>query len=181
MFERALQRDGVAGAHVEWLAVAAEAYAFDRRYSAVVAAESFHWFDWYGVLPRIAGSLVPGGHLILIERTVAEPLPWDADLRALIREHSTIRDYVPYDIATELETRGLMAVGGRARTSAVTYRQPVGRYIESFHSRNGFSRARLPAGRAREFDDKLAALLGPYCPDDTVCLPVQARIVWGRP
>jgi len=181
MLERALQRDGMAGAHVEWLAVAAEAYAFDRRYSAVVAAESFHWLDWYGVLPRIAGSLVPGGHLILIERTVAEPLPWDADLRALIREFSTNRDYVPYDIATELETRGLMAVGGRARTSAVTYRQPVGRYIESFHSRNGFSRARLPAGRAREFDDKLAALLGRYCPDDTVCLPVQARIVWGRP
>jgi len=112
---------------------------------------------------------------------VAEPLPWDADLRALIREYSTNRDYVPYDIATELETRGLMAVGGRARTSAVTYRQPVGRYIESFHSRNGFSRARLPAGRAREFDDKLAALLGRYCPDDTVCLPMQARIVWGRP
>jgi len=112
---------------------------------------------------------------------VAEPLPWDADLRALIREYSTNRAYVPYDIATELETRGLMAVGGRAQTSAATYRQPVGRYIESFHSRNGFSRARLPAERAREFDDKLAALLGPYCPDDTVCLPVQARIVWGRP
>jgi SAM-dependent methyltransferase len=50
MFERALQRDGVAGAHVEWLAVAAEAYAFDRRYSAIVAAESFHWFDWYGTV-----------------------------------------------------------------------------------------------------------------------------------
>ena len=181
MRERALQREGLARAHVEWLAVAAESYAFDRRYSAVVAAESFHWLDWYGVLPRIAGSLVPGGQLILIERTVAGPLPWDAGLGALIREYSTNRDYVPYDTATELETRGLMAIDGRAQTSAATYRQPVDRYVESFHSRNGFSRARLAAGRAREFDDKLAALLGRHCPDGTVCLPVQARIVWGRP
>jgi hypothetical protein len=28
--------------HVEWLAMAAEDYTFERRYSAVVAAEAFH-------------------------------------------------------------------------------------------------------------------------------------------
>ena len=181
MLELALRRAGLAGTHIEWLGITAEAYAFDRRYSAIVAAEAFHWLDWYRVVPRIGESLVPGGQLILVERTMGEALPWDADLLALIREYSTNRDYVPCDTATELQARGLMAVGGRAQTSAALYRQPVDRYIESFHSRNGFSRARLPAGRAREFDDKLAALLGRHCPDGTVCLPVQARIVWGRP
>ena len=181
MLERALRRDGAVHAHVEWLAIAAEDYAFDRRYSAVVAAEAFHWLDWRGVLPRIAESLVPSGHLILVERAVAEPLPWDQDLRVLIQEYSTNRDYVPYDTVAELQARGLMTVGGRAQTEAMSYRQPVDGYVESFHSRNGFSRARLPAGRAQEFDDKLRSLLCRYCPDDTVCLPVLARIVWGRP
>ena len=181
MLELALRRPGLAGTHIEWLGTTAEAYAFDRRYSAVVAAEAFHWLDWHGVLPRIGESLAPGGRLILVERTMGEPLPWDADLLALIREYSTNRDYVPYDTATELEARGLMTVGGRAQTSAPLYRQPVDRYIESFHSRNGFSRARLPTGRAREFDDKLEALVRRHCPDGTVCLPVQARVVWGRP
>ena len=88
---------------------------------------------------------------------------------------------MPYDIATELRSRGLITVTGEARTRPVPAHQPVDDYVESFHSRNGFSRARLPAERAREFDDKLRTLLGRHCPDRTVRLPVQARLVWGRP
>lgn len=181
MLKRALDREGAVAAHVEWLAMAAEDYTFDRLYSAVVAAEAFHWLDWHSVLRRVAESLVPNGLLILVERALAEPLPWEPELRALIREYSTNRDYVAYDTATELEARGLITVGGRAQTETVAYRQSVDGYIESFHSRNGFSRARLQAGRAQEFDDKLKALVRRYCPGDTLRLPVQARIVWGRP
>ena len=172
---------GAVGASVEWHLVAAEDHAFDRRYSAVVAAEAFHWLDWHRVVPRIAESLAPRGFLILIERTLAEPPPWQPDLQGLIRDYSTNRDYVPYDVVTELESRGLITVDGRARTEAVAYRQLADDYIESFHSRNGFSRARLATGRAQEFDDKLRTLLGRYCPDDTVGLLVQARVVWCRP
>jgi hypothetical protein len=91
------------------------------------------------------------------------------------------RDYVPYDIVTELKARGLITVGGRARAETVSYRQPLDGYVESFHSRNGFSRARLQAARAREFDDKRRILIGRFCDNGTVCLPVRARIVWGRP
>jgi len=181
MLARARHRDGAVAAHVEWLAIAAEDHAFERRYSAVVAAEAFHWLDWYNVMPRIAKSLVPGGYLILVDRILAEPLPWEQELRGLIREFSTNRDYVPYDTVVELKARGLIAVGGQAQTETMTYRQPIEDYIESFHSRNGFSRARLTARSAQEFDDKLKALLGQYSPGDTVVLPVQARIVWARP
>ena len=181
MLERGRLRDGAAGAYIEWLAIAAENYAFDRRYSAVVAAEAFHWLDWHSVLPHIAQSLIPGGQLILVERSLAESPPWEPDLRQLISEYSTNRDYVPYDTTTELEARGLITVGGRARTGTMPHRQSVVDYVESFHSRNGFSRARLQAGRAQEFDDKLKTLLCRYCPGDTVLLPVEARIVWGRP
>jgi len=181
MLERGRHRNGADGAHIEWLAIAAEDYAFDRQYSAVVAAEAFHWLEWLRVLPRIGESLVPSGHLILVERALAESLPWEPELRMLIREYSTNRDYVPYDTVTELEARGLITVGGRVQTETAAYRQSIDSYVESFHSRNGFSRARLQAGRAQEFDDKLKALVGRYCMDDRVSLPVQARIAWGRP
>jgi len=165
----------------QWLGIAAEEFGFDRRYSAVVAAEAFHWLDWDRVLPRIAMSLAPSGHLILIERALAAPPPWDAELRELIRTYSTNQDYVPYDIVTELQARKLMTVHGRAQTGAVVHLQTIDDYVESFHSRNGFSRARLPAARAHDFDDALKTLVRRYGQDDTVRLPVQARIAWGRP
>jgi hypothetical protein len=133
------------------------------------------------VLPRISQRLIPGGHLILVDRTLAEPLPWEPELRALIQEYSTYRHYVPYDIVIELQSRDLITVSGRAQTETVMYSQSIDGYVESFHSRNVFSRARLRAARAREFNDKLWTLLGRYGDNGTVCLPVRARIVWGRP
>jgi len=77
-----------------WLAVRAEDGPIDRRYSAVVAAEAFHWLDSQDVLPRIGASLIPDGWLILVERGLAEPVPWEPDLRSLTRECSTNREYV---------------------------------------------------------------------------------------
>ena len=181
MLERGRHRTGGMAPHVEWLAVAAEDYVFDGRCSAVVAAEAFHWLDWHRVLPRIAGALVAGGSLILVERRLADPPPWETELRALIREYSTNQDYVAYDLVSLLESGGLIRVDGRTQTAAVTHRQPVASYVESFHSRNGFSRARLSARRAREFDDALGALVSRHCPDGTVSLAVLARVVWCRP
>jgi SAM-dependent methyltransferase len=181
MLECGQHRTAGVAPHVAWLARAAEDYAFDRRCSAVVAAEAFHWLDWHRVLPRIADSLVTGGWLILVERRVAEPPPWDAELRGLIREYSTNQDYVAYDLATLLESSELIRVGGRIQTEAMTLRQSVEDYVESFHSRNGFSRARLSARRAGEFDDTLKALVARYGADDPVSVPVRARVVWCRP
>src|SRR5262249_23922925 len=182
MLAQALHRGGTVDDHIEWLAMSAEDYVFDLQYySAVVAAEAFHWFDRDRVVPRIAASLVPEAHRILVERRLAGSPPWAAELRVLIREYSTNRDYVPYDTGTEPEARGLFVIAGRAQTDPVGYRQTADGYVESFHSRNGFSRARLQAGRAEEFDDKLKTLLGRYCRDNTVWLPVRACVVWGRP
>ena len=134
MRERGLARIGSLSNRVTWVATTAEGYAFDGRYSAVVAAEAIHWLDWYRVLPRIGASLVPDGPLILVDRRLAEPPPWDEGLQALIREYSTNRDYVPYDPVAELETRGLLVLGGQARTDVVLHRQSLADYVESFHS-----------------------------------------------
>ena len=180
MLERGVRRVPPVPGQVEWRAVAAEDLDFDRTYTAVVAAEAFHWVDWHRRLPRIAASLAPGGQLVLVQRTLG-PLPWDDDLRTLVRTDSTNQDYVPYDLVTELETRKLLALGGRAQTDTVVHAQSLDDYVESFHSRNGFSRARLSADRAREFDDELRALVRRYCGSEVARLPVQARIAWGRP
>jgi hypothetical protein len=119
--------------------------------------------------------------LILVERAPGARLPWETDLRVLIRTYSTNQDYVAYDTVTELESRGLVVVSGRAQTETLVHRQTVCDYVESFHSRNGFSRARLCAERAQEFDAQLTTLVRRSCPDDIVHVPVRARITWVRP
>jgi SAM-dependent methyltransferase len=181
MLERGRCRTEGVAPHVVWVPVAAEDYAFDRRCSAVVAAESFHWLDWHRVLPRISDGLAPGGFLILVERRLAEPPPWEADLRALIGQYSTNQHYAPYDVVSLLESRELIRLGGQSQTEPVFHRQSVESYVESFHSRNGFSRARLSIQRAREFDDALRALVARHGPGDEVSVPVLARVVWCRP
>ena len=180
MLERGVRRVPTVPGRVEWRPVSAEDLVFDRTYTAVVAAEALHWLDWHRVLPRIASSLAPTSHLFLVQRTLS-PLPWDEDLRALVQTYSTNRDYVPYDLVTELESRKLLVVSGQARTDVLVHSQSLDDYVESFHSRNGFSRARLPPGRAREFDDTLRALVRRHGGNEVVRLPVQARIAWGRP
>ena len=180
MLERGRRRT-VGYRHIEWLAVAAEDYAFDGRYAAIVAAEAFHWLDWHRVLPRIARSLIDDGHLILVDRVQAATLLWDTDLRALIRACSTNQDYAPYDTVTELESRRLVTIAGQAHTDMVVHHRRIDDYVESFHSRNGFSRARLTTERAREFDERLKRLVRRYCPDDVVYLPLRARVTWLRP
>lgn len=112
-------------------------------------------------------ELAPTCHLILVERSLAEPLPWESELQVLVREYSTNREYARYDTVSELEARGLLAVGGRAQTRATPYQQPVDGYVESFHSRTGFSRAqlRLPrSGVRRQVQGSSpSALPGRYC------------------
>ena len=179
MLARGRERTRAWGDRVEWLPRTAEAHAFEPC-SAVVAAEALHWMDWDALLPCLGRSLAPGGFLVLAERAAA-PLPWDGELRDLVQAFSTNRDYRPYDLVTELESRGLLAVAGRAETEPVAVHQPLDDYVESFHSRNGFSRPRLGAARAEAFDSALRALVGDHCRDAAVCLAVWARVAWGRP
>jgi SAM-dependent methyltransferase len=55
-----------------------------RSVDAVVAAQSFHWFDLARALPEIARVLVPGGHLALVWNQRDERIPWVKRLGTLI-------------------------------------------------------------------------------------------------
>jgi SAM-dependent methyltransferase len=165
---------------LRWLEARAEEFRPDARYSLLVAAESFHWMEWHEVLSWIPGALLPGALLCLVSGREIGPTPWAPTVGQLIARYSTNRAYRPYDLVSELTLRGLFVETGRAVTAPVAFEQSLDGYIESFHTRNGLSRARMGASAAA-FDDSLRRIVAAYCPDGTVRGPTRATLVWGRP
>ena len=163
-----------------WITAPAETAPLRPPYALIAAGASLHWMDWAVVLPRFRAALTPRGSLAIVDQAVA-PTPWDAPLQELIDEFSTNRDYQPYDLVAELETRGLFVRHGERRTAPVPFAQPVAAYVESFHARNGFSRDRMDPARAAAFDAGVTSLVRAACPHDRVELAVAGVVVWGRP
>jgi SAM-dependent methyltransferase len=166
--------------NLRWHVAPMETAPLEPPYALVTAAESLHWMDWPVVLPRLRAALVPGGVLAIVERA-EEPGPWSADIGALCRRYSTNKDYQPYDLVAELESRELFRMIGERRTAAVPFAQPIWDYIEAFHSRNGLSRDRMTAADASAFDAGVEAVLRATCPCGLVPLRVASVIVWGEP
>lgn len=166
---------------LRWVAGPIETGPLAPPYALVTAGESLHWMEWAVALPRLRDALAPGGFLALVGRDTPG-LPWAADLLALIRRYTTNREYQPYDLIAELELRGLFRKVGEHRTAPVPFRQTVAGYIESIHSRNGFSRDRMTDGAAVAFDAAVGDLLVPFCDDEgMLAMTVVGQIVWGRP
>jgi hypothetical protein len=136
--------------------------------------------DWPVALPRLRDALVPGGYLAIVGRG-APPPPWAGELQRLIDRYSTNRDYQPYDLVEELEARGLFRKAGEHHTAPVPFRQSLDDYVESIHSRNGFSRDRMTPRAAAEFDAAVKTLVSRACPGGTVEMQVASTIVWGWP
>lgn len=166
--------------NLRWFCCSAETFSYAMRYALVVAGESFHWMAWDKVMPKIRQVLMPHGQLALLERRVNSG-PWAPELQRLIPHYSTNQEYQPYDLVQELERRHLFMVRGRQRTAPIRFSQSIDDYIEAFHSRNGFSRERMPAERAQSFDDDCRTLLTSYCPNGDVAFDLEVEIVWGLP
>lgn len=108
-------------------------------------------------------------------------LPWQAEIAALVPRFSTNREFRPYDLVGELVERQLFAEAGRWSSPPAPFAQPIEAYVESFHTRNGFSRERMAVAAAAEFDAALAAAASPHCPDGRVRGHTVATVVWGTP
>ncbi len=165
---------------LRWFESRIEGFAADSRYALVTAGESLHWMAWDIVLPRFREWLEPGGPLAIVQRS-EEPMPWQEGLAGLIATYSTVRDYEPFDLIAELERRRLFEVRGRHKTTPVAFRQPVSKYVESFHSRSSLSREIMPPGAADAFDRELRALVAPWAEDGVIVLQTMADMVWGEP
>jgi SAM-dependent methyltransferase len=166
---------------IHWICAPAETAEFGGRYSLAIAVESLHWMEWDVVLPKIAEALKPGAFLALAERNCSGSLPWDAGILKLLPKYSTNREYRPYDLVNELTRRRLFRELGRHTTAPVAFSQSIDDYIESLHSRNGFSRERMGVESARLFDNELRLLLERDGLDGTVLLQTIVNIVWGIP
>jgi ubiquinone/menaquinone biosynthesis C-methylase UbiE len=166
--------------HLRWIEGSTETVTLHPPYALITAADSLHWMDWDTVLPRFRDLCSPHGHLAMVFRAEL-PAPWQDGLARLIAEYSTTQNYQPYDLARELEQRGLFERVGTHETSPVASRQPIDNYIESFHSRSSFSRENMPAGAAAAFARDMRELIDPWVDNGTVTLQTIGTVVWGLP
>jgi SAM-dependent methyltransferase len=162
-----------------WITGSAEDAPLNPPYGLVTAGESLHWMAWEVVLPRLRDALAPGGLLAVVGRE--EHSPWWTDLLALIIHYSTNKDFQPYNLIEELTDRDLFAERGRRSLPAEPLDQPIAAYVESIHSRNGFSRDRMAAEEAAAFDEAVHDLLTPYARDGMLPISMSAEIIWGEP
>lgn len=167
--------------NVRWFLEAAESFAPIGKYDLAVAAESLHWMRWREVLPKIGRALAKGGVLAIVADRKFTNLPWSAQLATLLARHSTNRDYVPYDVVAELTARGLFTELGRETISDTSFSQSIDDYIESFHTRNGFSRDRMRPSAAAAFDADVRALVLAHRLTGVVSGEVSSTVVWGLP
>ena len=165
---------------LRWILGRAEEAELDPPYALVTAGESIHWMQWDVLLPRLGRLLAPGGVLALVGRT-GDRVPWHEAMPALLARFSTNRDYQPYNIVDELVQRRLFTPLGQERTDPITVQQSVEDYVESFHSRNGFSRDRMAPEEAAAFDRELAALAEPFAVDGLLTFQVAGELIWGSP
>jgi len=135
--------------------------------------------EWYRVLPKLQRHLGERGRLAIVDTRRLVGLPWSADLERLIARFSTNRDYRAYDLIDELTQRGLFAEQGRQLVTAPAFRQSLSAYVDSFHSRNGFARARMGAA-AEEFDQAVRDLVLAHRSDGFVEGTIAVTVVWGE-
>lgn len=180
MIARGKMLPGGNASNLRWIVGAAEDAPLEPPYTLITAGESLHWMDWPVVMPRLNDALASGALLAIVERD-EEPSPWgDALLRLIVRS-STNRDFQPYTLTSELETRGLFTKVGERRTKLVPFEQSVEDYIESIHSRNGFSRDRMRAEDAAAFDAGVRELVAPHVQSGMLRLQLSAMVTWGVP
>ena len=150
MLERGKRLPGGDHPGLCWLHGRVEEVALEPPYALVTAGESLHWLEWEVALPRFRAVLAPGGYLALVERETA-PDPWST-LGTIIPRYRTDGGYRPYAMLDELERHGLFRKIGERRTAPVPFAQAIDDYIESYHSRSGFSREQMGPARAAAFD-----------------------------
>jgi hypothetical protein len=165
---------------LRWLQGPVEDVKLNPPYALVTAGECLHWMDWNVVLPRFHELLLPGGYLAIVERRTL-PIAWYSALGEIIPRYSTNKDFQGFNMIEMLEQHGLFQKVGEKETASVPFEQSVDDYIESFHSRNGFSRERMGPAMADAFDREAREILLKSFPDGVISLQAFACIVWGIP
>jgi hypothetical protein len=164
---------------LRWLHGRVEDVPLDPPYGLITAGESLHWMDLPVVLPRFQQVLINEGYLAIVGHD-AVPNPWSI-LGDVVQRYRTDGGYQPYDMIAELVQRGLFQQVGERHTAPIQFVQAIDDYIESYHSRSGFSRERMGPARAAAFDEEARTMLRALYPKGSISLQVVASVVWGLP
>ena len=166
--------------NLNWIFGRIEEVELHPPYALITAGESLHWMEWDIVLPMFHHMLTPRGYLALVTRE-NEYNPWDDRLQELINHFSTNQEFLPYDLVGELELRHLFQPHGFLVTQPIPMKQSEEDYVQSFHSRNGFSRERMGEEAAMAFDEEVRKVISPYLQDGQLLLSAISTVVWGLP
>lgn len=166
--------------NISWICSSVEKALLNHKYNLITAGASLHWMDWSVVLPKFKDLLSPEGYLAIVDDGNL-PTLWDEELKELIKLYSTNQDFKPYNLIKELEERNLYKRAGEKNTEPLIFKQSLDEYIESFHSRNGFSREDMGKVMAERFDNEVRKLILKYCNDGIVELKIIGKVVWGKP
>lgn len=167
-------------AKINWICAPAETAPLSGPYSLIICGQSLPWMDWGVVMPRFADALEDRAFLAY-SSIEFEPYEWESELAPLRRKYSLHPRVEEFDFLAELAGRGLFEFVGETRTAPVVFSQAVADYIESFHSAAGFSRERMSAAAAAEFDRAVGALVEKHGGGDRLETGIRAHIVWGYP
>jgi ubiquinone/menaquinone biosynthesis C-methylase UbiE len=181
MLRMARTRPGWDRENIRWVCTSAEEFDYRERYGLITAGASLHWMDWYVVLGEMRRSLLESAFLAIASGRQEENSPWRDRSMEIIPRYSTNRDFQPYDLIEELESRSLFRVVGRQRSAPARLRMPIRDYVEMIHSQNGFSRERMTAESAAAFDSESTAAITPFASGNEVSLELTSTVTLGRP
>ena len=159
----------------------AEDAPLDPPYALVTAAASLHWMDWAVVLPRLHDALMPNGLLVIIvdrQRCQRRGAP---SCSPILARYSTNQEYqIGFDLMTPSWSAACSSWTSGGARAPVPFRQPIEAYVESFHARSGFSRARMTPAAIAEFDEAVRCDRLPVRRDGRRSRSL-AHVAWGRP
>ncbi len=179
-----------AGRHsnITWVEARVEDYNTDARFDLVTAGSSIHWLDHAVVFPKLA-MWTPVVAVITGDEPDPPPCGDEAWKGFLIRWLAQMAKRTPgarheYNPATaEVEARhheAWMDVAGRERFT-FAFRQTVGEFVESQHSRATWSRAAMGNTLATRFDRELEDLMLPFAKECPLELRMVSQLTWGTP
>jgi|SRR5579884_156765 SAM-dependent methyltransferase len=164
---------------LRWLYGRVEDIELYPPYALVTAGESLHWMEWSIVLPRFHEVLLPGSYLAILDHVMV-PEPWSL-LGEILPRYRTNIYAGPYNMLEALEEHGLFHKIGEKMTQPIPFMQSFEDFIESYHSRSGFSRERMGQAQAEAFDWEARSILLRTYSDGVIPFQVAGRIAWGLP
>jgi SAM-dependent methyltransferase len=188
MMEKGKSLPGGDHPSLRWILAPTETAPLTPPYRLATAGESLHWMEWDIVLPRVGAALTPGAVLAIVNRNWDGPPALRERMLPIYERYSPVKDYRPYDMIAELESRGLFTALGRERCGPARWTPTVEEYLECRYSQRGSSRTHMGQEATAGFDADVRDVLAALVRDGTIeerdgrlQLEVTASVTWGIP